>query len=85
MENLWNKSELNDSPKSAEYLPLIVENGPPGCNMNYPICSILYPKSSQPFLANYPFSLTFRHLHRKHFTVNEILIKRMGSSRKNVN
>jgi hypothetical protein len=56
----------NFFPKQEEpttFLPLLVEKGPPGCNLNYPICSILYPKKY--FLANYPYALTLRNLHSK--------------------
>ena len=66
------------------YLPLLVERGPPGCNLNYPISSILYPKTSQPFLANYPYPLTFRNLHSKFMKIEEVTIQRTGD-KKNVN
>lgn len=52
--------------------------------MNYPICSILYPKSPLPFLANYPYSLTFKHLHSKCMKVEQVIIQRIGE-RYNVN
>lgn len=68
--------------RESGYIPLLVEKGPPGCNLNYPICSILYPKN--PFLANYPYSLTLRNLHQKLMKVKEIVIQRIGN-RKNVN
>ena len=73
-----------DANKEANYLPLLVERGPPGCNMNYPICSILYPRSPLPFLANYPYSLTFKNLHSKYMKVSEVTIERIGC-KKNVN
>ena len=65
-------------------MPLLVERGPPGCNLNYPICSILYPRSQLPFLANYPYSLTFKNLHSKYMRVEEVTIERIGA-KKNVN
>jgi len=70
-ENIDLKSE-----QSEDWLPLVIESGHPGCNMNYPICSILYPKS--PFLANYPFSLKFKHLHEQVFKISSITIERIG-------
>ena len=65
--------------QSGKYIAMLVERGPPGCNLNYPICSILYPKSTIPFLANYPNALTFRNLHSKFMKVSEVIIERMGA------
>lgn len=60
-----------------EYIPLLVQQGPPGCNMSYPICSILYP-AAKGFLANYPYQVVFKHLHGKNLQVNSVIIERIG-------
>jgi hypothetical protein len=62
--------------------PLLIENGPPGCNTNYSISSILHPKGS--FLANYPHEITLRHLHNKKINPTSITLHR-AVHRKNVN
>lgn len=77
MPNFFAKQE-----EPTTFLPLLVEKGPPGCNLNYPICSILYPKKY--FLANYPYALTLRNLHSKLMKVQEVVIERIGNHR-NVN
>lgn len=71
---------LNDVPEGEEYIPLLVQQGPPGCNMNYPICSILYPMNKS-FLANYPYQLVFKHLHGKSLQVSCIVIEKIGQNK----
>jgi hypothetical protein len=61
---------------------MLIEHGPPGCNLNYPICSILYPKAT--FLANYPYEIKFRHLHDKYMRIESVVIERINK-KKSVN
>lgn len=75
------ETEENDEAKPV---PLLIEQGPPGCNMNYPICSILYPRAPLPFLANYPYSVAFKHLHGKCMKIVDIVIRKIGE-KSNVN
>lgn len=56
---------------------MLVQQGPPGCNMSYPICSILYP-AAKGFLANYPYQVVFKHLHGKKLQVSSVTIERIG-------
>jgi hypothetical protein len=62
------------------YIPLIIEEAPPGCNMHYPICSILYP-SKNTFLANYPYRIVMKHLHGKLLQIDSVVIERIGSNK----
>jgi hypothetical protein len=57
----------------------VVQQGPPGCNMSYPICSILYP-AAKSFLANYPYQVIFKHLHGKKLQINSVMIERIGKN-----
>ena len=70
----------DEKPSEEQFIPLLVEQGPPGCNMNYPICSILYPTNNE-FLANYPYTLVLKQLHDKYMKVSTVVISRIGKRR----
>lgn len=80
LETKVSKSDPNYIESCNGYIPLIVEEAPPGCNMHYPVCSILYP-SRNTFLANYPFRVVMSHLHGKLLQVDSVVIEKIGTNK----
>ena len=73
LEQRVNKPAPTSIESCSGYIPLIIEEAPPGCNMHYPVCSILYP-SRNTFLANYPYRIVMSHLHGKLLQVDSVVI-----------
>jgi hypothetical protein len=82
--NILEQKTLTEEPNIMEssngYIPLIIEEAPPGCNMHYPVCSILYP-SNNTFLANYPYRIVMKHLHGKLLQIDSVMIEKIGSNK----
>lgn len=80
LEQKVNKPAPTSIESCSGYIPLIVEEAPPGCNMHYPVCSILYP-SRNTFLAIYPYRVVMSHLHGKLLQVDSVVIEKIGTNK----